>query len=218
VKKIILTITVLVAFFAGSKLLLEDMLGLDLASAAAQWIDTAGAGSAAIIVGLLFIDIFLPVPSSVVMVLSGLAFGPFWGSLLSLAGSIGGEWVGFELARRYGQRFSNRVADDDELRRLADLFARRGAAAVVVTRALPVAMETLSVVAGLSGMRRATFLIASFIGTAPVVVLYAYAGAKSREMGSLLPAVIMLVAVAGAGWLWYRARIERVQEINRTGV
>ena len=84
-----------------------------------------------------------------------------------------------------------------------------GAAAIVVTRALPVVMETMSIVAGLSTMRRSTFLIASAIGTAPIVVVYAYAGAKSRETGSLVPAIVMLIAVAAGGWIWYRAAIAR---------
>ena len=34
------------------------------------------------------------------MVLSGAAFGVLWGSVFSLVGSIGGEWLGFELVRR----------------------------------------------------------------------------------------------------------------------
>jgi uncharacterized membrane protein YdjX (TVP38/TMEM64 family) len=78
---------------------------------------------------------------------------------------------------------------------------------VVVTRALPVVMETMSVVAGLSKMNRGSFLVASLLGTAPIVVVYAYAGAVSRQTGSLVPAVIMLIAVAGLGWIVFRARI-----------
>ena len=209
VKRLLMLIVALAACVIASKVLLEDILHFDLAPAAAEWIARAGTGSAAAIVMLLAIDIFLPVPSSVVMVLSGAVFGPFWGSILSLTGSIAGEWLGFELARRYGRRFSARVVGDQEVDTLSRLFARHGAAAVVVTRALPVAMETMSVVAGLSGMGRVPFLLASIVGTAPVVVAYAYAGAMSRETGSLVPAIVMLIAVAGAAWVWYRAKISR---------
>ena len=66
----------------------------------------------------------------------------------------------------------------------------------------------MGVVAGLSKMGRSSFLVASLIGTAPIVVIYAYAGAVSRQTGSLLPAIIMLVAVAGLGWVIYRSRID----------
>lgn len=141
------------------------------------------------------------------MVLSGAAFGVFRGALLALLGSVGGEWLGFELVRYYGRRASARIVGDDEIDRLSRVFDRHGAAAIAVTRALPVVMETMSVVAGLSTMSRRTFLVASLIGTGPIVFVYAWAGAVSRQTGNALPAAIMLVAVAAFGWVLYRARI-----------
>ncbi len=203
-----LTIVVAVAIIA-SKLLVEDVLGFRLEPMIESWLAHAGTGSALTVVALLASDLFLPIPSSFVMVASGAAFGVTWGALLSLVGSIGGEWLGFELVRRYGRRASARIVGDDEIERLGRVFARHGGAAVLVTRALPVVMETMSVVAGLSKMKRSTFLLASLAGTAPIVVVYAYAGAVSRQTGSLIPAVVILIAVAGAAWVWYRARMSR---------
>jgi uncharacterized membrane protein YdjX (TVP38/TMEM64 family) len=204
------TATLIVSVAAAiilSKLLVENVLGVQLEPLVTSWMADAGAGGAITVVGLLAADLFLPIPSSVVMVLSGAAFGVVWGGLFSLAGSIGGEWLGFELARRYGRRGSAHLADDAEVERLSRIFARHGAAAVAVTRALPVVMETMSVVAGLSGMARARFLAASLVGTLPIVFVYAYAGAVSRQAGSLVPGIVMLIAVAGLGWIVYRARV-----------
>lgn len=199
-------VAIVAAFVIGSKLLIENVLGFSFEPWARSWMAGAGAPAAAVVVGLLAVDIFIPVPSSIVMVLSGAAFGVFWGSVLAFVGSIGGEWLGFELARKYGTRLSTRfIGDDAERRRLNAILLTHGAAAVAVTRALPVVMETMSIVAGLSTMRRGTFLIASAIGTAPIVVIYAYAGAMSREMDSVVPAVVILLAVAAAGWIWYRS-------------
>lgn len=191
----------------ASKLLVENVVGIDLDGLVTGWMANAGAGSAVVLVALLAADLFLPVPSSLIMVLSGAAFGVVWGSVFSLVGSIGGEWLGFELARRYGVSASRRIVGDEELEKMRTVMARHGAAAVLVTRALPVVMETMSVVAGLSRMPRRSFLLASLAGTLPVVVVYAYAGAVSREISSIVPAVVILVAVAGGAWVWYRARI-----------
>jgi uncharacterized membrane protein YdjX (TVP38/TMEM64 family) len=205
-RRTIALIAIVAAAIIASKLLLENALGISLEPSARSWMAGAGWSGAAVVIGLLAIDIFIPVPSSLVMVLSGAAFGVFWGSLLAFIGSIGGEWLGFELARRYGSSwFSRFIGDEAERRRLNGILLTHGAAAVAVTRALPIVMETMSVVAGLSAMRRSTFLIASALGTAPIVVVYAYAGAMSRETGSLVPAIVILIAVAAAGWLWYRA-------------
>jgi uncharacterized membrane protein YdjX (TVP38/TMEM64 family) len=84
-------------------------------------------------------------------------------------------------------------------------FARHGALAIVASRPLPIVMETLSVAAGLSNMRRSTFLLASIVGTAPVVFLYAYAGAASLSAGTVLPAVLILAAILSGGWAIARA-------------
>jgi uncharacterized membrane protein YdjX (TVP38/TMEM64 family) len=205
-KRSLLLLVLVIAAVIGGKLLLEDALGLDLESIVSAWLRNAGPGSALIIVGLLASDVFLPVPSSLVMVLSGAAFGVTWGAALALVGSVAGEWLGFELVRRYGRRMSDRLVGEDEVRRLNGFFERHGAVAVAVTRPLPIVMEAMSIVAGLSQMRRVTFLVASLAGTAPIVIVYAYAGAMSRDAGSLVPAAVILVALTAAAWVVYRAR------------
>ena len=192
-------------FVILSKLLLENVLGVDLEAIIGGYLSRARAGTAVAVIVLLAADLFLPIPSSFVMILSGAAFGVAWGAAVSLIGSIGGEWLGFELVRRYGRRASARLVGDEEIARLSGLFERHGAVAIAVTRAVPVVMETMSVAAGLSAMTRSTFLKASLAGTLPIVIVYAYAGAESRETGSLVPAIVILLAVAGSGWIWYKA-------------
>jgi uncharacterized membrane protein YdjX (TVP38/TMEM64 family) len=206
-KRVLTLVGGVAATIIASKLLIENVLGIQLEPLVQSWIADPGTGSATLIVALLAADILLPIPSSLVMVLSGAAFGVWRGAALSLVGSIGGEWLGFEVVRHYGRRASARMVGDEEIDRLSRVFTKHGAAAVAVTRALPVVMETMSVVAGLSAMKRSTFLIASLIGTAPIVVVYAYAGAVSREANSIVPAVVILIAMAGLGWIVYRARM-----------
>lgn len=208
-KRALYLILGVVAFIAGGKLLIENVLGLSIEGWLRAELAHAGPGAAAAVIGLLIADIALPVPSSLVMVLSGAAFGTAGGTAVALVGSIGGEWLGFELARRYGRRVTSRLMADADLAELDGLFHAHGALAVMLTRALPVFMETMSLVAGLSAMPRRTFLWASLAGTAPVALAYAYAGAVARESGSLLPAGIFLVAITGLGWIVYRTRVRR---------
>ena len=207
-KRPFILIGAVAAAVIASKLLIENVAGFDLESLVSQQIAGAGGGSAATVFLLLFVDLALPVPSSLVMILSGAAFGVWWGALLSLAGSIAGEWLGFELVRRYGRRASRHLVPDADVDRMQRFFANHGVLAVAVTRALPVLMETTSVIAGLSGMSRGAFLRASLLGTTPIVFVYAYAGAASRQIGSIVPAVVILIAVTALAWLWYRTRLE----------
>ena len=206
-KRALTLVAIVAAIVAGSKLLIENVLGFDLEPWARSWLAAAGPAGAATVIGLLAADVFIPVPSSVVMILSGAAFGTAWGAAIAFIGSIAGEWLGFELARRYGSAWASRyIGDEREVARLNAMLAKHGGAAVAITRPLPVVMETMSLVAGVSTMTRATFLVASVIGTLPIVIVYAYAGAKSVEAGSLVPAIVILIAVAGTGWIWYRSR------------
>lgn len=199
-------VAIVAACIAASKLLFENVLGLSVEPWARSWMAAAGPAGAATVFGLLAADIFIPVPSSVIMVLSGAAFGVWPGAALALVGSIAGQWLGFELARRYGSSWASRfVGDEREVARLNAMVDRHGAAAVAVTRPLPVVMETMSLVAGLSRMRRATFLVASLAGTVPLTIVYAYAGARSADTGSLIPALVILLAIGGSGLTWYRA-------------
>jgi uncharacterized membrane protein YdjX (TVP38/TMEM64 family) len=207
VKRPLLLIGCVAAVIIILNVLVENVFGIQLEPQVRTWLVDPGAGTALTIVALLVADIALPIPSSVVMVLSGAAFGVLGGSVVALIGSIGGEWLGFELVRRYGRNASQWLVGDVEVDRLARIFKRHGAVAVAVTRALPVVMETMSIVAGLSYMKRRDFLVASFVGTVPIVLVYAYAGALSRETGNLVPALVMLIAVAGFGWVLYRARL-----------
>jgi len=204
-----LLVLAVAATVVASKLVVENLLGLNLGDLVARWSHDPGPGAVAIIITLLAVDILLPVPSSFVMLASGALFGVGWGSVVSLVGSIGGEWFGFELVRRFGAPVATRLVGHEDLQRLSSLMTRHGAAAVVATRALPVVMETMSVVAGLSAMPRRTFLGASLLGTVPVAVVYAWAGASSRDTGSLIPAIVMLIAVTAAGWIWYRSHALR---------
>lgn len=190
----------------ASKLLVEDVLGIDPQPAIRAWLDAPGPRSAATIVLLLVADLVLPIPSSLVMVLSGAAFGVVNGAIIAGIGSIGCSLLGFELARRYGGRAAARMVGRDDTRYVEQAFERYGAGAVFVTRALPIMKEAMSVVAGLSVMPRATFVLATVAGTIPEVAIYAYAGAASREAGTIVPAVVILMALSAAGWMVMRAK------------
>jgi uncharacterized membrane protein YdjX (TVP38/TMEM64 family) len=203
-KRMLMLVVIVALAVVASKLVLEDLAGLSIEGAVEHWLATAGASSALLIVAILASDVLLPVPSSLVMVLSGAAFGLLWGALFAFAGSCAGQWLGFEIARRYGQGVARRLIRDEDIADFQGLFEKHGFAAVLITRPLPIIMETISVVAGLACMRRGLFLLASFAGTMPAVLVYAYAGAYARESGSVLPAILVMGVVMAIAALFYR--------------
>ena len=190
-----------------SKVVFEDLLAIPWVESVERLLADPGPGTAVAIVGLLTIDLLLPVPSSLVMVLSGTVFGVAAGGILALVGSLAGNLLGFELTRRFGRNAARRLVGDVQLDQMRVVFERHGALAILLSRPLPVMMETLSLVAGLSEMRRRTFLWASLAGTIPVALLYALAGAWSMQTGNLLPGLVILISVAAGGWRLLRPRL-----------
>jgi uncharacterized membrane protein YdjX (TVP38/TMEM64 family) len=188
--------------------IVERTLGRSVASGIERVLSDPGPEAALAVFGLLLVDVLLPVPSSLVMILSGTLFGVSRGASIAFAGSLAGNWLGFELSRRYGASIALRLLGTADLERMRGTVARYGAFAVLLSRPLPVVMETLSVVAGLGEMKRSAFLFASIVGTLPICVVYAYAGAFSLDAESLLPALAAAVAIPAIGWvLWRRVAI-----------
>jgi len=197
-----LAIAALLVFFLALFGIVEA-LGVKLLTDPSEWLDRGGVTAAAVGVGLLVTDVFLPVPSSVVMVAHGAAFGAVAGTLLSLAGSVGAAALGFLVGRR-STRLVERLVTPAEKARADQLLQRYGALAVVVTRPIPLLAETTAILAGASPLGWGKFLGATIAGALPPAALYALTGATSRSFGSgaLMFGVVLLVT----GVLWLLGR------------
>ncbi len=157
-----------------------------------------GAGLAAAFVGLglLTADVFLPVPSSVVMVAHGALFGLLPGAALSLLGGVSATLVGFALGRR-GRGIVERVTTPAQRATADRLLTRWGPWAVVCTRAVPVLAETVAILAGTSPMRWSVLICAGAAGMAVPALLYAAAGANANTATGLLLALGLALGFSG---------------------
>jgi uncharacterized membrane protein YdjX (TVP38/TMEM64 family) len=182
-------------------LLSEQVPHFLLAPIVQSLITEPGMSAALLIVILLSLDMLLPVPSSLVMILSGVMFGVVGGGLLSLLGLLTGNMGGFELTRRYGIGLAQRLVGQEEFQKMDRVIARYGIVAILLSRPIPVMMETLSVVAGLSSISRGTFVLANLLGALPICFLYASAGAYSQQPQSIVPAWLIGMCMPAVGWL-----------------
>lgn len=178
---------------------ISEWLHLPLLSDPSPWLKKAGPLAMAVGVGLLILDVLLPVPSSVVMLAHGLLFGPWIGAGLSLIGCMGAASFGFALGRRGGPLLQKWVSAEE--RRQADaLLLKWGALAILVTRPLPLLAESTAIIAGSSPMTWRQMLVASFLGSLPACVLYAWAGATSGTLTSGLGTFAAVLGLAALFW------------------
>jgi len=155
--------------------------------------------AAAVGVGLLVLDVVLPVPSSLVMIAHGAAFGPLLGASLSLVGSLGAALLGFAVGRRGGPLLQ-RVVPAGERRRADALLARWGMLAIVVTRPVPLLAETTVILAGASPLSWRRTALAAIVGSVPAAVLYALAGSAATGLANPVAVFALVLLLAGATW------------------
>jgi uncharacterized membrane protein YdjX (TVP38/TMEM64 family) len=145
-----------------------------------------------VFVGIVVFRIPRMVPSAVVLVAGGLLFGTALGTLYGAVGLVVSALVVFFTARWAG-RAAIETRVPERFRYLLDIAASRaGAVFIAVGSAYPMSpITTYHLVAGVTGMHVAWFLLAAAIGCAGRAALYTYFGS------SLLEADPLGMAIAG---------------------
>jgi uncharacterized membrane protein YdjX (TVP38/TMEM64 family) len=184
----------------GLNLLLEKVFHYSLYESLRLQLAMPGLAAALIVFLFLALDIVLPIPSSIVMIVSGALFGTLAGAALAIMGSLAGNWMGYELARRFGWEFLEKREKPGDLERMGAMLRRYGPAAIILSRPVPVMTETVSLLAGAMHVERGVFIGASLAGTIPICLIYAYAGSASWGGSTLIPAIAAAVILPAVGW------------------
>ncbi|HEY0144066.1 MAG TPA: VTT domain-containing protein [Thermoanaerobaculia bacterium] len=131
---------------------------------------------------LLIADVFLPVPSSLIMVGHGALFGIATGTLLSLVGSTASALTAFAVGRA-GNGLIRRFVSPREHERAGAMLERWGLVAIVITRPIPILAETVAILAGSSPVTWPRMLVAAAAGSIVPAAAYAWAGAHAQGVG-----------------------------------
>ncbi len=188
-------------------------LGIPILTDPSPWMQHGGPLAAAVGVGLLVVDVLLPVPSSLVMVAHGSLFGVWAGTLLSLVGGLGSALTGFALGRRGGP-WLNRHVSPEQQGQADRLISRWGPLAVIVTRPIPVLAESVAILAGASGMGWLPMLLSAAAGLLPTAFLYALAGSAAGSFGSTVLVFGLTLGMAGLFWWVGRTRLADRREVE----
>lgn len=189
----------LILFFLTIFVIVES-LNLPLLTDPSGWMETSTVGAALVGVVLLVSDIFLPVPSTFVMIANGALFGIVLGTVLSTVGSVGAALTGFFIGRRSDSLFSKLVSGG-ERERANRLLRKWGAIAIIITRPIPLLAETTAIVAGTSTISWQSATLASFIGSLPPALVYAFTGATAANFNNAVLSFGLVLLVAGLFWL-----------------
>jgi len=151
-----------------------------------------------------------PVPSFLITFANGLAFGVFWGWMLSLFGHVLAAAVCFGISRSLGRMPVEVLVGKTGLQSADRWFAKWGIYAIFVGRLIPgVAFDVISYAAGLTRMRFGNFLAATALGIFPQTFLYSYLGRQAPQYVGLFLVTSGLVVAGVAAVAVVRYRRER---------
>ncbi|MFJ8650027.1 DedA family protein [Streptomyces sp. NPDC093546] len=170
-------------------------------------------------------NLFPPLPSEVILPLTGFAAGQgvltvasalFWTTLGSVAGAVVLYWIGVLFGRERVHRIWARLplVKASDLQRTEKWFAKHGTKAVFLGRMVPIFRSLISVPAGVERMPMAVFVMLTTLGSLiwnSVLVMAGYWLGDQWEVvetyvGILSKAVLLLVVVAFAAYVAVRLR------------
>ncbi|MEV7189240.1 DedA family protein [Kitasatospora sp. NPDC093102] len=190
---------------------------------AADLVDTLGGPGAGLAIALE--NLFPPLPSEVILPLTGFAAGQgvislasalTWTTLGSVAGAVVLYWLGSLFGRERMHAIWARLplVKASDLERTEAWFARHGTKAVLLGRMVPIFRSLISVPAGVERMPLPAFVMLTTIGSLVWNSVLVMAGfllgdrwdVVETYVGLLSKAVLVLVVVAVAGYVAMRWR------------
>jgi uncharacterized membrane protein YdjX (TVP38/TMEM64 family) len=151
-----------------------------------------------------------PLPGQPLNLLSGYLYGPFLGTLLSLAGTLLGSTVGLLLVRRWGRPLAAWLVGPEWMARADVFLRRRGSLLLLLAFLLPfLPDDTICILAGLSPLPIPWILLLAAVGRTPGIFLanllgYAGRSLQGWEWGAVAAAAGLILFLF---WRW-RGRLE----------
>lgn len=166
----------------------------------------SGPALAALLIGILVLDVVLPIPSSLVASYACQRFAPWCGLLIIAAGISGSTMVAYVIGRSLGSAGTQRRLGDARYDRAFGFGATRSAGwAIALSRAIPVVAESVGLLAGALRWPIWTCLLWTVLAGVGVggayALLFVYFGKEAGLTEILLgSALVPLLGMALGAW------------------
>jgi uncharacterized membrane protein YdjX (TVP38/TMEM64 family) len=156
----------------------------EMASALVAWLRGAGAVGILAFVAAYAVGAICMVPSSLLMMIAGMAYGPIWGTLIASPASVVAATAAWLLGRTVARRRVARwTAGDPRFQALDAAVADHGLQIVTLVRLSPLfPFNLLNLAFGATTVRLRDYALGSLVGLLPVTVLYVYIGSVVGDL------------------------------------
>lgn len=160
------------------------------AGGTSRWVAAGG------IFALLALDVFLPVPSSIVSTAAGVLFGLTRGALIVWSGMMAGCFIAYMVGVR-AVSAARWIVGAENLARSETLMRKYGESAIVLCRPVPVLAEATVVFAGIVRAPFARFTALTAVSNLGIALGYAAFGAFSMRLNSFVVAFLGALLLPG---------------------
>jgi uncharacterized membrane protein YdjX (TVP38/TMEM64 family) len=176
-----------------------------------NWVSQFGIwGPLIIVLGMVVQIALFVIPSFLLMIISILAYGPVWGSLIVLVAIFTAASVGYIIGAYLGEVTVSKLIGEKTQKKVKNYVEDYGFWAVIITRLSPIlSNDAISVVAGLLKLQYFKFIAATFSGIIPLTILIAILGEDFENLKEGL-IWISVVSIAGLGaYIIYDRKFKR---------
>ncbi|KOH45415.1 TVP38/TMEM64 family protein [Sunxiuqinia dokdonensis] len=170
-----------------------------------NWVDQLGFWGPIFIILTMVLQMFLLIiPSPLLMVVSVLAYGPYWGTLISVSAVAVASSIGYFVGRYLGEVAIARLLGGDKEKQLEFYVEKYGVWAVIITRLAPfLSNDAISFVGGILRMGYWRFIGATLVGIFPLAVLVGYFGENNDRLKAGLIWVSALSLILFVSYIIY---------------
>lgn len=169
-----------------------------------SWVSGFGwMGPIILVFGMIAQMFLLVIPSVLLMVVSILAYGPLWGSLIIFTAVFAASSVGYLIGSYFGSSLVYKIIGKKSEQKIEDFLDDYGFWAVIVTRLNPfLSNDAISFVGGLLQIGYWKFIGATLVGIAPLTLFIAYFGgsADGLKTGLFWGSLVSLLAFGLYVW------------------
>ncbi len=170
----------------------------------AKWVGQFGFWGPVLLLALFFVQmIAFVIPSWLLILVCTLAYGPWWGSGLSLLGILLASSAAYLIGKSLSEHTLLALLGEKAEKKMRNYLEHYGLGTVVVFRLAPfLSNDTISFVAGLVKMNFWRFILGTAVGIIPLIGLLAYLGGDFQrlERGLIIGSSICLVGFGLYVW------------------
>lgn len=159
------------------------------------------------VASLLFLDLFIAVPTLTIAILAGYFLGHMYGFVVVFIGFSLAGIGGYCLSRLYGNKLLKFLIKDEVKRNEATLlFKKHGVVTILLSRAMPILPEVSACLAGMMYLPFKRFLMAWILSSVPYALIATYAGSIST-FNDPKPAIYTAIGLSVFLWCcWFLYR------------